>query len=659
MHRTLAKWLIAGAVLALALPAVAAWSMGGREWVAEPAELHARADAGFRHGSHLAPDWQATPRKEQFGKHCQVCHDFRAGEPMGLTPVTVQCASCHFSGTAAGHDAARLEFVGGVRAAGHVSTYDHSLEGHRERACAECHTWTAGPRGDFVHPDVLFARPATLAVCADCHHHGADDPGAKAQQTVTKDGGGAAWRATWDKATGCGECHVAGAPNLLDRHRRAKERVFAHASHVPPDELGTDAKGNACRSCHGADANAVAGMGVQGRSCTTCHFGDQGGVTTRLAADREVQRMPTKFSHATKGHQEQCSRCHPLANDAADPVVGRMYSDCTKTCHSERRVPRHGSWSCNDCHAHAHPGTEDEAKALATTTVRRSAKPSTFAFASTAHPGITAGAAPLHPVAEGRACSDCHRREVEGLARAAEARPFAHEGHVSEIAPTSPTSACVACHAHVADTTSAAFVFAFHQTAAKEAGSCTATCHQSPKMDVVAAVEDVRVPVFSHAQHTSQSCASCHVGAGGVANLRASVLVEAGQAFACARCHGHKDPEKVKITGGYETTKQSNVCFDCHVEKPGADFGREVRREQRHLLVGDVRQFHAKGGDCRKCHAYDEPARVPASAPIRVTAHRNLHASHTILGEGASRTLQAVPASKDCLSCHAWQPRGP
>jgi hypothetical protein len=25
---------------------------------------------------------------------------------------------------------------------------------------------------------------------------------------------------------------------------------------------------------------------------------------------------------------------------------------------------------------------------------------------------------------------------------------------------------------------------------------------------------------------------------------------------------------------------------------------------------------------------------------------------------GAERTLPAVEASKDCLSCHAWQPRG-
>lgn len=672
MHRSRVPWLVAGAIVLFCLPAAATWSRwnaGSRTEAVEVAAVQlpeSGADRTFRHGSHLAPDWHTTAAKDQFAKHCQVCHDFQKDAPLGLGSTVQRCASCHFSDPARkneGHDGARLELQGGERLAGRVSAYDHSLPGHQARACAECHSWAPGPRGDFRHPDVTFTVPTSLAVCADCHHHGAEDPGAKWQQTVHKEGPKGAWRAAWDRATSCEECHKSGSPKMLDSHRRGKERLFEHSSHVPVADLGTASKSQSCAGCHAMAGDAVATMGVEQKSCATCHFTENGGASTTLVADLEVQRMPTLFSHGAKGHQEACSVCHPMANDASDPAVGRMYADCTTNCHSERRVPRHGQWSCDQCHAHKHPGTEDEARGLALTTVQRPVARSTFAFPGARHPGVTAGGKVVHPVADGRACSECHRREAEGLQRAGAARPFPHEGHVEDLSANTPTAACVSCHANVAETTSSAFVFAFHQKAAKEAGSCTAVCHQSQKMEVAAVPEDVKVPVFSHAQHASQPCATCHVGPSGVTALRTSVLGqprrgEPADAFSCARCHGHKDPEKVKITGGYETTKETNTCFQCHVQKQDDQFAKEVRREQRFQLVGGVRQFHEKGGDCRKCHSYDDPQRVAASAPVRIVARRNLHASHTVNVGGTERTLPAVEASKDCLSCHAWQPRG-
>lgn len=670
MHSARAIWFCVGTASLLCLPAAAAWGWqgGAAEHAAAriPAGVSAPStvEAGFRHGSHLPPDWAATDRKGQFEKHCQVCHDFAKGTPSGLGAVTQRCALCHYSDSAsAEHDVARLEFSGGVRPPGQPLAYDHSLAGHRDLACLECHTSSPGPRGDFAHPDVKFGTHSTLAMCADCHHHGANDPGTKSQQAVFHDGSTAAWRATWDRAQACDDCHKAGAPRLLDRHRRSKERLFEHASHVPASDLGSASAAASCKSCHVVDAAGSGAMGIEQRSCGQCHFGDAGSVTTRAAADRRAEWVPTRFSHATKGHQEKCSTCHPMANDASDPVIGGKYTDCTTSCHAERRVPRHGSWSCDECHAHANPGTEDEAKALRTTQVTRPGAPSKFAFGASVHPGISAGAAAVHPVADGRACGECHRRAVDALTRATDGRPFTHEGHLQDLSVNTPSAACVKCHDTVGRTKSAEFVFAFHAEAAREARSCTATCHRSPKMDVTASTEPVTVPVFSHQQHESQPCASCHVGAGGVIALRGATLVDEGEGvFACARCHGHKDPEKRKVTGGYDTTKTTNVCFECHVAKASGELRRkEERREQRFELVADQRQFHDKGGDCRKCHGFEESTRPPAPAAIRVASHRSLHESHTVTGGGATRTLGAVKLKSQtpdsCLSCHAWQPR--
>lgn len=661
MLRARVNWLVVCAATVLALPAAA----GFASWQVfrdgpEVETAAAGQSQKFRHGSHLKPDWQATDRKTQFEQHCKECHGVQKGEPFGLTPTVQHCARCHYSDPAqSGHDAARLELRGGERPPARPTAYDHSLPGHQERACIDCHRPKPGSRGDFAHPDVNFEMPASLAACVDCHHHGADDPGKEGQRDVFHDGSTATWRQTWDQANACADCHKAGTPRMLDRHRRSKERVFEHASHVPPEDLGAASAGASCAGCHSMDNAAAANsMGVEQKSCAHCHFADRGAATTKVIADLEVQQVPTKFSHATKGHREKCSTCHPMANDATDPSVGRMYADCTTNCHAERRVPRHGSWSCTECHAKDNPRTEDEAGPLAMTTVRRPADASTFAFSRTAHPGITNDGGPVHPVADGRACSDCHRRAVDGLARGAVARPFAHEGHLQDVSPTTPTAACVKCHAHIVDTKSPQFVFGFHRDAAKEAGVCTAVCHQSPRMDVAGEPVEVRVPVFSHQQHASQPCAACHVGPNGVTDLRTSTLTDGGAgAFSCARCHGHKDPEKVKVTGGYETTKESNVCFECHVEREGRAFAKETRREQRFQLVAEQRQFHAKGGACRNCHAYDDAERAPGTAPIVVVEHRNLHRSHDVPAGGATRKLPDVKRT-DCMTCHRWDPVG-
>lgn len=654
-------WLLAAALVVLCLSAIG----GPRAVPAANGDEPQGQTGAFRHGSHLSPTWHTTERSQQFEQHCRVCHDYDASAPLGLGAPTAKCASCHFSDpTQPQGDASRLVVRGGEpTGAARTFSFAHDLKGHRERACAECHTWSPGPRGDYRHADVVFAMPATMAVCAQCHHHGAEDPGAGSQRVVHTDGGGAAWRATWDRANGCESCHQAGTPRLLDGHRRTQARSFDHASHVPTDDLGPGSKGRSCNGCHAIDgaAAATSGMGVQQRSCGECHFGDQGAPTTRLVDDVRVERMPTQFTHATEGHQKECSTCHPMAAGARDPEVGRMYADCTKTCHSERRVERHGAWSCSDCHRSSDPRAERDpaaVQAIAKVAVQRPADGSRFAFAAMRHPGITAGADTIHAAAGERACADCHRREVPGLVAAATPRAFTHEGHLASLGKDVPDTACTVCHTTVRATTSARSVQPFQADSVREVESCTAKCHQSPQLAVTASATTVEVPVFNHAQHARHACAECHVGDRGVTDLRDAPL-SGGTAFSCARCHGHKQPEKIAVTGGYDTTKENDTCRECHAPKQKPSYVKEQRAQQRFQLAGDVRQFHQKGGDCAKCHGLERGRGAPSRAPVQVLSRYDLHQSHGKVrrADGSIGDIAAVRGTDACLSCHAWDPR--
>ncbi|MBL8728134.1 MAG: hypothetical protein JNM25_06870 [Planctomycetes bacterium] len=667
-RRATTGWFLAAAFVVLCLSAAGAPRRaddGAADVVAARQPSQGPGSGAFRHGSHLAPTWHTTERGQQFEQHCRICHDYDAAAPLGLGAPTTKCAACHFSDASLPQgDAARLVVRGGEpTGAARTFAYDHARKGHRERACADCHAWTPGARGDFLHADVVFAMPASLSVCADCHHHGADDPGTKSQRDLHRDGGGAAWRATWDRANGCESCHKAGGPRLLDGHRRTQARTFEHASHVPADDLGPDSKGRSCRGCHAIDgaAAAASGMGVEQKSCGECHYGDRGTMTTRWVDDAKVERMPTQFSHVTEGHRKECSQCHPMAAGARDPDVGRMYADCTKTCHSERRVERHGAWSCNDCHRSADPRSERDpaaVQAIARVAVRRPVDGSRFAFAAMRHPGITAAGAAVHAAAGDRACADCHRREVAGLANAAVARPFVHDGHLASLAQDMADAACTSCHVDVRATTSSARVQPFHAESVRESGTCTAKCHQSPKLTVTAAEAMVEVPVFSHAQHGAHACTECHVGDGGITGLRDAAL-GGKTGFSCARCHGHKEPEKIKVTGGYDTTKENDTCRECHAPKAKPSYVKEQRSQRRFQLAGDVHQFHDKGGACASCHGLEQGRVAPSRSPVQVLSRYDLHASHSNVrrADGSVGDIAAVRGTDSCLSCHAWDPR--
>jgi len=663
MHRRRAIWLVAAVVVLSCVPLAATWSRQLFEQLVargSPA-TNPLADAvdwkTFRHGSHLPPNWAATERKSQHASHCSECHPFDEASPTGLRPATQACATCHLSGSGPSHDPMRLEFTGGDSKPRSTAPFDHASKGHRERACVECHEASAGPRGNFHFPDVKFGAQPRIESCAGCHHHGADDPAAKFQTAVHKDGPMGAWRKTWDDAKDCGTCHTAGTPRLLDRHQRSKERLFEHASHVAPLAAGVAARERSCQGCHDR-GKLESAMGVAQVACGSCHFGEQGAVTTRLAAARDVDRMPTLFSHASNGHQKDCGECHPMRDGDADPRVGRLYLDCTKACHEERKVPRHGEWACTNCHANDNARTPALAEAIRTQQVTRTG-PSSFAFAAMAHPGITTNGALVHPAADGRACSECHRRPLDGLAGGVAPRPFTHDGHVQNLSSGTPDAACVTCHTQIEENGRPEQLHAFDAGSVEERTMCTKTCHRSPRMDVAGNPTSVTVPRFLHSQHAGERCATCHVGPNGITDLRGATLVDKGDgSFSCAKCHGHRDAEKKKRTGDIEFSddpQRTNKCFQCHVEKTqGQSFATEKRTEQRYQLVADQRQFHVKEGDCRKCHAYDAPQPIAATAPIVGQRHRSLHGSHTLADGRILRdvTQQERPDLKDCTTCH-------
>ncbi|MCB9877835.1 MAG: hypothetical protein H6835_09560 [Planctomycetes bacterium] len=572
------------------------------------------------------------------------------------------CTDCHVSAANKDkHDPARLVFSGGERKrTDSALKFDHGSKGHQQRACSECHTPTELPRGDFLTIDYKFETATMAKACASCHDHGDKDPSADKQRNVRAPAG-AAQPAAWNRADSCESCHKAGAPRLLDGHRRAAERGFRHTSHLPKG-------GGACAECHAMDrATAAKGVDIELKGCAECHFGAGNNATAALVDDLRVLRVPTRFAHTTEGHRQDCATCHEMAPGANDPVVGRLYVDCTKTCHQEQRVERHGEWRCDNCHRSSSPVNETAVAnkfAIATTEVTRPRDGSRFAFAGMAHPGITPTGAAVHAGTEGRACTDCHRQQVPGLVHAAEPQPFGHAGHLVSVAGAQDRD-CTSCHMTVRESTRAADTLAFQTRLQRESSNCTLQCHQTPEMAVTADIAEVAVPVFSHAQHAARSCTECHVADGQVAGLRAAPLQDAGKAFSCARCHGHKEPEKIARTGGYATTGRGDVdtCGVCHAPKEKPAYDKIERTKSRYQLASGLPQYHYKGGDCAACHELEQQRAEPARTPIRITSHLDPHKKHSgvKLPNGEVKDVPAVDDDyirdpKNCLDCHAWTP---
>ncbi len=622
----------------------------GAEWPQEP-----RSGGGlvFRHGSHLAPDWQQTPADRQWETHCSVCHERDENRASGFVDAATKCAQCHHNDPdKRGGDRRRLEFEGGRRPG--ALAFDHASPTHRQRDCIECHTPNVGPRGDFPYPDVLFSLPADLRACQSCHQHGAKDPAAGKQTQFDRAAGVGGAPAAWAAATTCAHCHVAGAPVARAAHQRATLRPFQHASHLPADPA---AQAAACATCHQVNAEGRLGLADRDQKvCAKCHAAADAATTTGLAADLQVERMPSTFTHSTKGHQQACDVCHPRGQQGAEPMVQRLYKDCTTSCHSDWRIPRHGSFGCDQCHATTPTLGQKDAGDIAITTVERTFGAARFQFQSPQHVGITAGAGGTHPNMAGRECRECHRSTPAALQQRTEPRAFDHASHLPKGLAGVTKSECTACHVHVVETSSPELLAPFRSDSLRERRTCTSECHRCEAIGIEEVRRALPVPKFDHKRHEQHECVVCHVRDGKITSGR-DALLQGGLGLACSQCHGHRDPEKARITGGYDATPQSPACSNCHLPREAPQFGRAAERQQRDVLLAGALQFHAKGGDCRYCHELNAPDRR-SGTPLRIVAHRTLHEAHVVPGaDGRPGNLPTVSVAPTCRSCHAWEPR--
>jgi hypothetical protein len=178
--------------------------------------------------------------------------------------------------------------------------------------------------------------------------------------------------------------------------------------------------------------------------------------------------------------------------------------------------------------------------------------------------------------------------------------------------------ACTACHSarrtHGEVTVRAkGECQACHHAADARAGPCEA-CHTSSALGVVAS--SVRIPVrvagraaveralsFTHAQHTTQPCASCHAD-----DVAKSVKV------ACGSCHAdHHGPRTACVACHTDSRRGHDReahlgCASCHTEETAAAL---PPRRQVCLACHREQETHYPGRECAPCHRTSWPTKQP------------------------------------------------
>jgi hypothetical protein len=130
-------------------------------------------------------------------------------------------------------------------------------------------------------------------------------------------------------------------------------------------------------------------------------------------------------------------------------------------------------------------------------------------------------------------------------------------------------------------------------------------CHKGSDFETAREVADrPGVPRFSHRSHLGSKvrtleCAECHAAPPDGAE---SVAIPGPES--CARCHGHREPEKLKITGSKEPGGAKNDnCRFCHTPDASSGFNEfkfKVERSSGRLEPGH--QWHDRSGGCASCH---------------------------------------------------------
>lgn len=540
--------------------------------------------------------------------------------------------------------------------------------------------------GALVSPGRLTKAHAALegvGNCLQCHSKGQQVSADKclschkpiAQRIAAKKG---IHRAV---TTGCVACHVEHAG--VDAELRPFDTVrFEHARDAGFPLEGLHAPlTTQCTACHKtrsyltaqttcASCHADPHKGTLGSSCAKCHSTSVKFALASKGFDHATTKFPLKGAHGGVS----CAACHKnkqftglsfssCASCHADPHKAKMSAPC-ESCHTE------SSWRTKKVN---HAGTEfpligkhatvDCAKCHPKSAVRVSVRFDTCASCHTdPHRGVFAP----------KDCRACHTES--GFKGAA----FDHGSTRFPLADKHEGLACVACHKTASPQANdfrglKTSCNTCHQDVHQgELGSSCEQCHTTRSFAVAAFTHARQRPFFA-GQHTSLTCAQCHINTMKPARTSGPVLLRVGfttTSSTCVSCH--KDVHLGQV---------NNTCENCH-SVDAADFavtgfahaatsfpltGKHgaVLCEKCHKVEtgtfpsgsGTTRRLTGIGTECATCHTDPHQGQLDRACQACHTTttfalprytHKN---AHVLRGFFTGRHNSAA-----CVRCHAPVP---
>ncbi len=402
-----------------------------------------------------------------------------------------------------------------------------------------------------------------------------------------------------------------------------------------------------CTWCHGAETtwNAMhALVTTPDTSCAVCHAGSVGNILPGHYGDTVL----TAGNNLSAGAVINCTSCHDMDGatyhpaggalgsatnfvwSKVDPVKGSVTCDTchesraaghmTATAHNRRAIDA----TCGTCHtsdttAVGIPGTGTLTSAADVDALHRSDCALCHNYS-----GTILNAAVVRQVIEQGvsgpqvSCLDCHTDKATGHS----SREHNVAVGLADLSYDAPGLPCSSCHMV---STWAEIEAVEHNVATNGAGSC-ATCHNSPRQDVRAAITAGADPT---------NCLDCHSDKlllvhGNVDHVALGYVT--GGITTCLNCHATGAAEN----GTVLTTHKSN-CFLCHTNVPALQPG-----------------LPAGGGVCIDCHVNTWTATHTSNPPshnslvqVAATACGDCHSEPPPLTDAGDSKVHNA-----CGSCH-------
>jgi hypothetical protein len=548
-----------------------------------------------------------------------------------------------------------LVALSAVSVAGVFMYRTYSYVEHDNQFCLSCHL--------MVDPYERFAQSAHRGLgCKACHQPTFVERSRMAVSQVLENPDEITTHAHVPN-TACASCHIEGNPEQW----RIIASSIGHRIHLESDDPAL--RGLMCVECHSSSIHEFA---ASNRTCAQsgCHetteimLGRMQPLTIHCVACHEFSRPATGPLTGEVGRTEmrptrnECLTCHQMRVLVADMPPDEPHDQVCGACHNphDQRTPREAERTCASAGCHVRPDTltpmhqglavgvlegcigchqahdfrvrgdrcldchqdifDEDPRPVASPAAGRAGAPLTAArlpaalwstvtarFASTAAPLVAPAAAleqaqpgsrrdPLlfsHRRHRGVQCTACHSTErSHGAVTVTSVRDCQSCHHTAPV-----VSNCTACH----------------QTAERHVERYT--IRQTVRLSVAPQPRMRDLP-FSHVQHRTEPCASCHREP---LTLRANV--------SCAGCH--------------EQHHRPNAqCMNCHVQPPGtahtvnAHLGctgagchdpmpaqiRNVPRTRNFCLAcHQTLVQHEPGGNCADCHRLPAPRQQRAALP--------------------------------------------